>query len=294
MPGARDAWACARTEKDSREIVQLRAGTSCWPRTGQLTSAELAQAKVRLRERVAELEQGTNGWAQSLTQARLQVGAAAASMGAMVYAGGAVLKFYAQFAQRMGEVNSITDLSQAEFQALSTDVRQLSQAMGKEAAQSAAALYDILSSGVSPDNSIQTWSWPTRAAVAGVTDTATAVRGGLAVVNAYGEGIDNLGLRYDQLFLAVRDGVTTFPELASYIGDTLPTAKAAGVEFSEVAAAIALMTKAGIRTPQATTALKGAINALAAPGDAAAKAMAGLGIEWRGPHRDFARGYRRA
>ena len=74
-------------------------------------------------------------------------------MGAMVYAGGAVLKFYAQFAQRMGEVNSITDLSQAEFQALSTDVRQLSQAMGKEAAQSAAALYDILSSGVSPARS---------------------------------------------------------------------------------------------------------------------------------------------
>ncbi|PIA66364.1 phage tail tape measure protein [Ectopseudomonas toyotomiensis] len=282
IAGARDALGVRPHREIRGEIVQLQRQYQLLARTGQLTSAELAQAKVRLRERVAELEQGTNGWAQSLTQARLQVGAAAASMGAMVYAGGAVLKFYAQFAQRMGEVNSITDLNQAQFQALSTDVRQLSQAMGKEAAQSAAALYDILSSGVSPDNSIQTLELATRAAVAGVTDTATAVRGGLAVVNAYGEGIDNLGLRYDQLFLAVRDGVTTFPELASYIGDTLPTAKAAGVEFSEVAAAIALMTKAGIRTPQATTALKGAINALAAPGEAAAKSMAGLGIEWRG------------
>ncbi len=282
IAGARDALGVRPHREIRGEIVQLQRQYQLLARTGQLTSAELAQAKVRLRERVAELEQGTNGWAQSLTQARLQVGAAAAGMGAMVYAGGAVLKFYAQFAQRMGEVNSITDLSQAEFQALSTDVRQLSQAMGKEAAQSAAALYDILSSGVSPENSIQTLELATRAAVAGVTDTATAVRGGLAVVNAYGEGIEQLGVRYDQLFLAVRDGVTTFPELASYIGDTLPTAKAAGVEFSEVAAAIALMTKAGIRTPQATTALKGALNALAAPGEAAAKAMAGLGIEWRG------------
>lgn len=282
IAGARDALGVRPHREIRGEIVQLQRQYQLLARTGQLTSAELAQAKVRLRERVAELEQGTNGWAQSLTQARLQVGAAAAGMGAMVYAGGALLSFYAQFAQRMGEVNSITDLSQAEFQALSTDVRQLSQAMGKEAAQSAAALYDILSSGVSPDNSIQTLELATRAAVAGVTDTATAVRGGLAVVNAYGEGIEQLGVRYDQLFLAVRDGVTTFPELAGYIGDTLPTAKAAGVEFSEVAAAIALMTKAGIRTPQATTALKGAINALAAPGEAAAKAMAELGIEWRG------------
>lgn len=282
IAGARDALGVRPHRELRGEINQLQRQYQLLARTGQLTSAELAQAKVRLRERVTELEQGTNGWAQSLTQVRLQVGAAAAGMGAMVYAGGALLSFYAQFAQRMGEVNSITDLSQAEFQALSSDVRQLSQAMGKEAAQSAAALYDILSSGVSPDNSIQTLELATRAAVAGVTDTATAVRGGLAVVNAYGDGIEQLGVRYDQLFLAVRDGVTTFPELASYIGDTLPTAKAAGVEFAEVAASIALMTKAGIRTPQATTALKGAINALAAPGEAAAKAMAELGIEWRG------------
>lgn len=282
IAGARDALGVRPHREIRGEIVQLQRQYQLLARTGQLTSSELAQAKVRLRERVSELEQGTNGWAQSLTQVRLQVGAAAAGMGAMVYAGGALLSFYAQFAQRMGEVNSITDLNQAQFQALSADVRQLSQAMGKDAAQSAAALYDILSSGVSPDNSIKTLELATRAAVAGVTDTATAVRGGLSVVNAYGEDIENLGLRYDQLFLTVRDGVTTFPELANYIGDTLPTAKAAGVEFSEVAAAIALMTKAGIRTPQATTAIKGAINALAAPGEAAAKSMAALGIEWNG------------
>ncbi|MFI8383359.1 phage tail tape measure protein [Pseudomonas sp. NPDC079086] len=282
IAGARDALGVRPHREIRGEIVQLQRQYQMLQRTGTLTTAELAQAKVRLRERVAELEVGTNGWAQSLSQTRLQVGAAAAGMGAMVYAGGSLLKFYAQYAQRMAEVNSITSLSQGEFQKLSTDVRQLSQNMGKEATQSAAALYDILSSGVNPENSITTLALATKAAVAGVTDTATAVRGGLAVVNAYGEGIDNLGMRYDQLFLAVRDGVTTFPELANYIGDVLPTAKAAQVEFGEVAAAIALMTKAGIRTPQAATALKGAINALAAPGNAAKNAMAELGIEWRG------------
>jgi TP901 family phage tail tape measure protein len=282
IAGARDALGVRPHREIRGEIVQLQRQYQMLQRTGTLTTAELAQAKVRLRERVAELQVGTNGWAQSLSQTRLQVGAAAAGMGAMAYAGGSLLKFYAQYAQRMAEVNSITSLSQGEFQKLSTDVRQLSQDMGKEATQSAAALYDILSSGVNPENSITTLALATKAAVAGVTDTATAVRGGLAVVNAYGEGIDNLGLRYDQLFLAVRDGVTTFPELANYIGDVLPTAKAAQVEFGEVAAAIALMTKAGIRTPQAATALKGAINALAAPGNAAKNAMAELGIEWRG------------
>ncbi|TWC35052.1 TP901 family phage tail tape measure protein [Pseudomonas sp. SJZ079] len=282
LAGARQALGVRPHREIRGEIVQLQRQYQLLQRTGMLTTAELAQAKVRLRERVGELEVSTNGWARSLGQVRLQAGAAIASMGAIAYAGGSLLRFYAQFAQRMGEVNSITDLNQQQFQALSTDVRQLSQDMGRDATQSASALYDILSSGVSPDNSISTLAQATKAAVAGVTDTATAVRGGLAVVNAYGEGIENLGARYDQLFLAVRDGVTTFPELANYIGDTLPTAKAAGVEFGEVAAAIALMTKAGIRTPQATTALKGAINALAAPSGVAKDAMVELGIEWRG------------
>lgn len=282
IAGAREALGIRPHREVRQEISQLQAQYQQLQRSGLLTTAELAQAKVRLRERVADLELGTNGWAHSLSQVRLQAGASIASMGAMLYAGGNLLNFYAQYAQRMGEVNSITDLSQTQLQALSGDVRQLSQGMGRDATQSAAALYDILSSGVSTDNSIAVLEQSTKAAVAGVTDTATAVRGGLAVVNAYGEGIENLGLRYDQMFLTVKDGVTTFPELANFIGDVLPTANAAGVEFGEVAAAIALMTKAGIRTPQATTALKGAINALAAPTDEAKKKLNELGIEWRG------------
>lgn len=282
IAGARDALGIRPHREIRQEIAGLQRDYQLLARTGQLTTGELAQAKVRLRERVAELEVGTNGWVRSLGQVHLQAGAAVASMGALAYAGGNLLSFYAQFAQRMGEVNSITDISGQQLQALSSDVRQLSVDMGRDATQSAAALYDILSSGGTPENSLSSLALSTKAAIAGVTDTATAVRGGMAVVNAYGESLDNLAMRYDQMFLAVRDGVTTFPELANFIGDALPTAKAADVAFSEVAAAIALMTKAGIRTPQAVTAIKGAINALAAPTDEAAKAMAEMGLEWTG------------
>ncbi|MCY1276503.1 phage tail tape measure protein, core region [compost metagenome] len=251
-------------------------------REGGLSSAELAQAQVRLRERTADLVGQTNGWARSLGDVRMQAGVAVASIGGLLYAGGNLLSFYAQFAQQMAAVDSITDMSREQLQAMARDVRDLSVAMGRDAAQSAAALNDILSSGVSESNGIAVLEQSTKAAIAGITDTQTAAAGGLAIVNAYGEGIENLGLRYDQMFLAVRDGVTTFPELAKFIGDVLPTARAAGVGFDEVSAAIARMTISGIRTPQATTALKGAINALAAPTPDAQKKMDELGISWRG------------
>lgn len=282
LAGAREALNLRPHREIRQEISNLQTQYQLLRSSGTLTTAELAQAKVRLRERVGELTTSTNGWMNSLSQVHLQTGAAVAGMGALAFAGVNLLSFYAQYTQQMAAVDSITDLSRERFAGLSQEVRQLSVDMGKDAAQSAAALNDILSSGVSEENGISTLALSTKAAIAGLTDTATAARGGLSVVNAYGEGIDNLSLRYDQMFLAVRDGVTTFPELANYLGDVLPTAKAAGVGFDEVSAAIARMTIAGIRTPQATTALKGAINALAAPTPDAQKKMDELGITWRG------------
>lgn len=282
VAGAREALGIRPHREIRSEIVQLQRQYQMLRREGGLSSAELAQAQVKLREQTAELVSQTNGWARSLGEVRVHAGVAIAGIGGLLYAGGSLLAFYAQFTQQMAAVDSITDLSRERIAQLSQEVRQLSVDMGKDAAQSAAALNDILSSGVSEENGISTLALSTKAAIAGLTDTATAARGGLSVVNAYGEGIENLGLRYDQMFLAVRDGVVSFNELANYLGDVLPTAKAAGVGFDEVAAAMARMTINGIRAPQATTALKGAINALAAPTPDAQKKLDELGITWKG------------
>jgi len=282
IAGAQAALGIRPHREIRNEVALLQRQYQTLQRVGGLSSAELAQAQVRLRERTAELLEGTNGWAKSLGQVHLQAGVALASVGALAYGGGQLLSFYARFAQEMAAVDSITNMTRPQLQGMSRDVRQLSVDMGRDAAQSAEALNDILSSGVSENNGLSVLALSTKAAIAGLTETKTAAAGGLAVVNAYGEGIENLELRYDQMFLAVRDGVTTFPELAQYLGDVLPSAKAAGVGFDEVAAAIARMTIAGIRTPQAVTALKGAINALAAPTPDAQKKMDELGITWKG------------
>ncbi|MBD9499939.1 phage tail tape measure protein [Pseudomonas sp. PDM17] len=282
ITGAREALGVRPHREIRNEVAQLQQQYQLLQRSGVASTAELAQAQVRLRERTSELLEGTNGWAKSLGQVHLQASVALASTGALIYGGGALLSFYAKFAQQMAAVDSITSMTRPELQAMSRDVRQLSVDMGRDAAQSADALNDILSSGVSENNGLSVLALSTKAAIAGLTETKTAAAGGLAVVNAYGEGIENLGLRYDQMFLAVRDGVTTFPELAQFLGDVLPTAKAAGVGFDEVSAAIARMTIAGIRTPTAVTALKGAINALAAPTPDAQKKMDELGITWKG------------
>lgn len=282
VAGARQALGVRPHREVRLEVEKLRQQYALLQRDGQLSTVELAQVQISLRERTEQLTRQTTGWAGSIRQVQIEAGLAVAGLGALIYGGKQLLEFYAKFAQAMAAVDSITNLTRPQLKEMSKDVRDLAVAYGRDATESASALNDILSSGVSEDNGIKVLELSIKAAIAGMTETGTAAAGGLAIVNAYGESIDNLGLRYDQMFLAVKDGVTTFPELAQFIGDVLPTAKAAGVGFDEVAAAIARMTIAGIKTPQATTALKGAINALAAPTPDAQKKMAEMGISWKG------------
>jgi len=247
-------------------------------KAGAVSAKELYQAKVQLQRKTKELTSNTHGWSDSIRDAR-------AGLAGLATVGYTVVKSfqqYSEFSTRMAEVSTLTEASTEDLKALGNEIIDLSTRIPQTATELAAAQYDIISAGVALADSTRVLEQSAKAAVAGVTDTKTAANVGIGVINAYGLEIDELGNVYDVLFNTVKNGVTTFPELAQSIGDTLPTAKAAGVSYQEVSAAIASLTKAGIRTPQATTALKGALNALAAPTAEAKKQFDALGITWDG------------
>ncbi|MBW5416109.1 MULTISPECIES: phage tail tape measure protein [unclassified Pseudomonas] len=279
----------AQAREARAEIAQLQRQYELLRRSGSATANELALAQNTLKQRIAETERQTqsltraNGdWTRSLSLVKAEILAGAASFGTLTVAASRGFDKFAAFSQQMAGVQTITNLTGDQLDQMGQQVRQLSLSMGTDAVNSASALLDILGSGVSDQNAMSVLTLATKAAIAGMTETKTAASTGVTVINAYGESVDKLGLRYDQLFLAIQDGVTTFPELADGLGQILPIAAAAGVKFDEVAAAIARMTVQGIRTPIATNALRGAITALAAPAPEAKKAMQALGIEWKG------------
>lgn len=245
---------------------------------GTISSRELYNAQLQLQRKTSELKTSTNGWTESIIKAR-------GGLMALAGVGYTVMKSvqgYASFEQRMAEVGTLTEASAERLSKLSDEISKMSMEIPQTANSLAAAEYDILSAGVALEKSAGVLELSAKAAVAGVTDTKTAVNAGLGVVNAYGLQIDQLESVYDVLFQTVKRGVTTFPELSQSLGETLPTAKAAGVDYRDVGAAIAALTQAGIKTPKAATALKGAINAMAAPAPEAKKKFDALGITWQG------------
>ncbi|WP_165669785.1 phage tail tape measure protein [Metapseudomonas otitidis] len=279
---ARESLGVRPFAEINSEVTRLQRNFQLLKASGQLSATELTQAHVRMLERTRELTEQTNGWRTSLAGVRNEVVAGAAAFGGIVLAGGKSFGEYAGFTQQMAGVESITELTSSQIRTLSQDVRTLSLEMGKPAAQSAAALRDILGSGIATERGLEVLGKSTKAAIAGMTDTKTAASVGVSVLNAYGEGVEKLDERYDQLFLTVQDGVVEFDELAAGIGQVLPSAAAAKVGFDEIGAAIARMTVQGIKAPIAITGLRSAITQLSSPSPESAKAMKELGIQWDG------------
>ena len=282
VAGARDSLGVRPFAEINGEITKLQRNFALLKSSGSLTGAELVQAQVRMLERTRELTEQTNGWRSSLANVKSEIIAGAAAFGGLVLVGRNSFQQFAGFEQEMAGVRSITDLTGAEVSSLSVAVRQLSLDMGKPAAQSASALRDILGSGIETGKGLDVLAKSSRAAIAGITDTKTAASVGVSVLNAYGDGVDKLDERYDQLFLTIQDGVVEFDDLAAGLGQVLPAAAAAGVGFDEIGAAIARMTVQGIKAPIAITGLRSAITQLSSPSPQAAKAMKELGIQWNG------------
>lgn len=276
---ALDRLGISRSYKDiQNEIKQLSAAYKRLKTDGTVSTNDLYRAKLKLQQKTAELKRETGDWAGELGKAKAGIAALAGAGYLFVKS----FQQYSEFSQRMGEVNTLIDVSQEKFAGLGKEIRGLTKDIPQSANELAAAEYDILSAGVALEKSVGVLEKSAKAAVAGVTDTKTAANVGIAVINAYGKSIDDLDSVYDTLFQTVKLGVTTFPDLAQNIGNVLPTARAAEVGIKEVAASIAALTKAGIRTPQAMTSLKGAINALVAPTPEAKKHFDALGITWKG------------
>ena len=268
-----------RAHRDIKdEVARLTMAYQTLKNSGTATALEIYQAKQRLREKTKELTKDNVSWSASFDGVRnAVVGLAAVGAGLV-----ATFKEFAAFETGMAEIYTLVDMGAEKFDRFKEKAKGIIGDLPQETGDLTKAIYDIVSSGVALEDSLAVLDMAAKAATAGVTETKTAVNIGVGAMNAYGKSVGDLQGIYDILFQTVKFGVTTFPELAQHMGEVLPTARAAGVDIKDVGAAIAALTKAGIRTPQAGTAIQGAIMAMAAPAPEAREKFQELGITWQG------------
>jgi TP901 family phage tail tape measure protein len=196
---------------------------------------------------------------------------------AMPFAGG--VKVFADFEQEMANVSTMLDQPQKHLGRFQRGITEMSIKFGESTSTLSKGLYDILSASIKPSKALYVLSVSAKAAKAGLTDTGIAADAITTILNAYGLTANKAGDISNWMFQVVKRGKTTFAELAPAIGMVATTAASAGVGLDEFGAAIATMTRNGVQTENAITALNAIISTFLKPTDEAAKYARQLGFE---------------
>jgi len=184
-----------------------------------------------------------------------------------------------EFDKGMRNVNSLARLSEKQFASLEKQVLSLGKTTGQSPKTLSEGLYDIVSSGFKAAQGLKILETSAIAATAGLTDTATSTKAIVAILNAYQLGADRASNVSSMLFKEVQLGVNTFEELATNIGDTAPMASALKIPFSDVAAALALITLHGTNMAEASTQVSRVMADLLKPSEGLTKQLAAMGFE---------------
>ena len=171
-------------------------------------------------------------------------------------------EFEKQFQQSMKEVATLSSGIKGSLTDYMNQVIEITREIPVLANDAAKALYQIVSAGHDGANGMKVLEVSAKAAIGGVTDTATAADGITTLLNAYKLDVSEAEKISDQLFTTVKLGKTSFGELGKSIAQVAPIAAAYGVEIDQVLAAVATLTKQGTPTAQAMTQIRASIIAV--------------------------------
>lgn len=184
--------------------------------------------------------------------------------------GGASVKFAMEFETAMAKVSTIADESEVSMADMGTAITNLSNETGVAATDIAESVYQAISAGQDTGKAVDFVTQSTKLAKAGFTDASTSVDLLTTILNAYGMQAEEVTNVSDMLIQTQNKGKTTIAQLGSSMGQVIPTAAAFNVGLEQVASAYVTLTKNGIDTAIATTALNGLLSELGKQGSKSA------------------------
>jgi TP901 family phage tail tape measure protein len=104
-----------------------------------------------------------------------------------------------------------------------------------------------------------------KAAVAGQTDIQTASRATIGLMNSYKIPFEDVNKVLDIQFQLVQEGIGTYEEWATKIGNVTPSAARAGQSIETMAAALATATRQGMNAARSSTSVARAFDAMSNP-----------------------------
>lgn len=194
------------------------------------------------------------------------------------FAGGAIVRELSEFETSMSSVAAVTRATAGDLEAMRDVAMALGSSTEFSAAQAADGLRFLGMAGFDASEAM--------AAIPAVLDLATASSMDLAsaadiasnVMSGFGIEAGHSADVADVLAAASSRANTDVAQLGSAMSTAAPIASALGIELQDTAAAIGVMSDAGIQGERAGTALRGILASLSGPTAQAADALAKYGL----------------
>lgn len=205
-----------------------------------------------------------------------------AATGAGVASGAAILKGlsdYKDFSKAMAEVSTLINDQNISIEQLKSEILSVSKDTGQDPLGLAKSLYDTISAGKEAGKAVKFVATTTKAAIAGVAETADTVNLFTNILNNYRDDAIDVTKVSDVMFQTIKLGKTTMPELAENLGQVLPFASKLNVSIEEIGGAMATLTKSTGDTVMSSTWLKNILAGVLKPSKEMKEAVQAIGYE---------------
>ena len=220
---------------------------------------------------------------KSLTGFQSQIKSATSTLkllfvGALAGAGVQGLRTAKQFDKSMTQIKSLVGIAGDEVDKMGDIALEMATKTGRSANEAAEALFFITSAGLRGSDAMEVLEASLKAAAIGLGETKTISDLATSALNAYGSANLSATEATDVMVTAVREGKLEASELAQSMGRVLPLASAMGVEFHEVGAAFAALSRTGTNAAEASTQVRGILASLLKPTQQAEEALSEMGL----------------
>lgn len=195
-------------------------------------------------------------WMDKLAKRTFQGTAAAAG----IYIG-ATLRDFSQLNDGISRVNTLYDQTRDSQRKMYQDSIKMFSLLPTDFNKITQGIYDTISAGADPKYATMFARKFGMAGVAGDADMDVVTKAAMGTMNAYKLEAKDLNRILDLQFMTVKDGITSYSELASSLGTgVLANAYTAGATLEELYGSIAMITKNAIPANIATTSLNQIFN----------------------------------
>lgn len=196
--------------------------------------------------------------------------------------GGATSVMARDFERTMGQMVGLADVSAGAIGGIREEIMGLAQETGRGPQELAEAMYFVASAGFEAEEAMEVLRIAAQGSAAGLGEVQSVAQVLGGIINSYGRENITAARAADILTAAVTEGSAEADKFAQVLPQVVPTAAQLGVEFEQVAGAIAAITTTGSSAEMAVVGLNQVFTNMLKPTAEANDALGSVGLTMEG------------